>query len=183
MALLASDSRVFEIARKGPVTNSIAKKGHSGIYEGWRPPDGGAAYAHKGGLTVDDREKHRVLSYQARSGKKATAANRCAVMEKGRTPCAYGLEGGAVRTADAVEGGGRHWRDSAEAFAGPQAPATAAGNALGCLFDRRAVAQVEPQGRFGTFLERAGTGTIPPLFAGHAVVGERTSAGGLQRLP
>ena len=66
--LLAADNQVVEINRKGTVTDVLAKQGHSGIYEAWRLPDGGVAYAHKGGLAVFDREKHLILSHPARSG-------------------------------------------------------------------------------------------------------------------
>lgn len=81
--LLAADNQVVEINRLGKVTDSLAKQGHSGIYEAWRLPDGGIAYAHKGGLAVFDRQKNLVLSHPARNGTKGTEANSCAVMDGG----------------------------------------------------------------------------------------------------
>lgn len=81
--LLAADNQVVEIDRSGKVTDSIAKQGHSGIYEAWRLPDGGIAYAHKGGLAVFDRQKNLVLAHPASKGSKGTEANSCAVLDGG----------------------------------------------------------------------------------------------------
>ena len=81
--LLAADNQVIEVDRNGRVTDSIAKQGHSGIYDAWRLPDGGIAYAHRGGLAVFDAEKKPVLSHPARAGAKGTEANSCAVLEGG----------------------------------------------------------------------------------------------------
>lgn len=81
--LLAADNQVIEINRAGQVTELLARQGHSGIYEAWRLPDGGIAYAHKGGLAVFDREKKLVLAHPARSGTKGVEANSCAVLGGG----------------------------------------------------------------------------------------------------
>jgi hypothetical protein len=81
--LLAADNQVVEINRSFKVTDLIAGHGHSGIYEAWRLPDGGIAYAHKGGLAVFDRQKNLVLAHAARPGTKGTEANSCAVFAGG----------------------------------------------------------------------------------------------------
>ncbi len=81
--LLAADNQIVEINRAGKVTDSISGQGHSGIYEAWRLPDGGIAYAHKGGLAVFDRQKNLVLAHAARKGTKGTEANSCAVINGG----------------------------------------------------------------------------------------------------
>jgi hypothetical protein len=81
--LLAADNQVIEINRSRKVTDSISGLGHSGIYEAWRLPDGGVAYAHRQGLAVFDAKKTLVLSHAARPGNKGTEANSCAVLDNG----------------------------------------------------------------------------------------------------
>jgi len=81
--LLAADNQVIEVDRQGRVTDAIAKQGHSGIYDAWRLPDGGIAYAHRGGLAVFDAKKETVLSHPARAGAKGAEANSCAVLSAG----------------------------------------------------------------------------------------------------
>ena len=81
--LLAADNQVIEVDRHGKVTDAITKQGHSGIYDAWRLPDGGIAYAHRGGLAVFDAEKKPVLAHPARAGAKGKEANSCAVLEGG----------------------------------------------------------------------------------------------------
>lgn len=81
--LLAADNQVLEINRSGKVTDAISGRGHTGIYEAWRLPDGGIAYAHRQGLSVFDAQKNQVLSHPARPGSKGTEANSCAVLGGG----------------------------------------------------------------------------------------------------
>lgn len=81
--LLAADNQVVEINRSGAVTDLISKQGHSGIYDAWRLPDGGIAYAHKGGLAVFNRHKTLVLAHAARNSTRGTEANSCAVLDGG----------------------------------------------------------------------------------------------------
>jgi hypothetical protein len=81
--LLAADNQVLEVNREGQVTDSIAKQGHSGIYEAWRLPDGGIAYAHRNGLAVFDAQKRLVVSHPASRGAKGAEVNSCAVLEGG----------------------------------------------------------------------------------------------------
>ncbi|MEI6872743.1 MAG: hypothetical protein WCL08_10725 [Verrucomicrobiota bacterium] len=81
--LLAADNQVIEVDRQGRLTDAIAKQGHSGIYDAWRLPDGGVAYAHRGGLAVFDAQKKPVLSHPARAGAKGAEANSCAVLSGG----------------------------------------------------------------------------------------------------
>jgi hypothetical protein len=81
--LLAADCQVIEVDRQGRLTDSVARQGHSGIYDAWRLPDGGVAYAHRGGLAVFDAQKKPVLSHPARAGAKGAEANSCAVLEGG----------------------------------------------------------------------------------------------------
>jgi hypothetical protein len=81
--LLAADNQVVEVDRAGRVTDSLAKRGHGGIYEAWRLPDGGIAYAHSKGLAVFDAQKKVVLEHPARAGSKGTEANGCAVLDGG----------------------------------------------------------------------------------------------------
>ncbi len=98
--LLAADNQVVEINRQGSVTDSIAKQGHSGIYEAWRLPDGGVAYAHKGGLAVFDREKRPVVTHPARQGTKGTEANSCAVLDGGARFALMDSGVGQIRVVD-----------------------------------------------------------------------------------
>jgi hypothetical protein len=81
--LLAADSQVIEINRAGKVTDLLEHPGHGGIYDAWRLPDGGIAYAHRGGLAVFDAAKKLVLEHAARAGSKGAEANSCAVLEGG----------------------------------------------------------------------------------------------------
>ena len=81
--LLAADNQVLEVNREGQVTDSITRQGHSGIYEAWRLPDGGIAYAHKGGLAVFDAQKRLVVSHAVRRGTKGAESNSCAVLAGG----------------------------------------------------------------------------------------------------
>lgn len=81
--LLAADNQVLEVNRAGLLTDSLAKQGHGGIYDAWRLPDGGIAYAHSKGLAVFDSQKKLVLAHPARAGSKGTEANGCAVLDGG----------------------------------------------------------------------------------------------------
>ncbi len=81
--LLAADNQVVEINRAGQVTDVLKHSGHGGIYDAWRLPEGGIAYAHKGGLAVFDATKRLVLDHRARAGSKGAEANSCAVLDEG----------------------------------------------------------------------------------------------------
>lgn len=82
--LLAADNQVIEITREGTVTDVLRHSGHGGIYDAWRLPDGGIAYAHKGGLAVFDAEKKLVMEHKALAGPKGAEANSVAVLEGGK---------------------------------------------------------------------------------------------------
>jgi len=82
--LLAADTQVIEVDRAGKVTFVLKHPGHGGIYDAWRLPDGGIAYAHKGGLAVFDATKKLVMEHKARAGAKGAEANSVAVLEGGR---------------------------------------------------------------------------------------------------
>ena len=82
--LLAADNQVIEINRAGQVTNRLKHPGHGGIYDAWRLPDGGIAYAHKGGLAVFNAAKNLVMEHKARAGAKGAEANSVAVLEGGK---------------------------------------------------------------------------------------------------
>lgn len=82
--LLAADNQVIEINRAGKVTDLLKHPGHGGIYDAWRLPDGGIAYAHKGGLAVFDAAKKLVLDHKAVAGAKGAEANSVAVLEGGK---------------------------------------------------------------------------------------------------
>ena len=81
--LLAADTQVIEINRAGRVTEVLRHPGHDGIYDAWRLPDGGAAYAHRGGLAVYDAAKKLVLEHSSRPGSKGAESNSCAVLDGG----------------------------------------------------------------------------------------------------
>jgi hypothetical protein len=81
--LLAADNQVIEINRAGKVTDLLKHPGHGGIYDARRLPDGGIAYAHKGGLAVFDAKKKLVLEHHARAGSKGAEANSVAVLKDG----------------------------------------------------------------------------------------------------
>ncbi len=81
--LLAADNQVIEVNRAGKVTDLLKHPGHGGIYDAWRLPDGGIAYAHRGGLAVFDASKKLVLEHKARAGSKGAEANSIAVLEGG----------------------------------------------------------------------------------------------------
>lgn len=98
--LLAADNQVIEIDRSGKVTDCIAKLGHSGIYDAWRLPDGGIAYAHKGGLAVFDHQKTLVLTHLARTGPKGTEANSCVVFDEGKRFALMDSGVGQIRVVD-----------------------------------------------------------------------------------
>jgi len=82
--LLAADNQVVEINRAGKVTDLLKHPGHGGIYDAWRLPDGGIAYAHKGGLAVFDAAKKLVMEHKARESAKGVEVNSVAVLEGGR---------------------------------------------------------------------------------------------------
>ena len=82
--LLAADNQVIEIDRSGKVTDLLKHPGHGGIYDAARLPDGGIAYAHRGGLAVFDAEKKLVMEHKARAGEKGTEADSVAVLEGGK---------------------------------------------------------------------------------------------------
>jgi len=63
--LLAADNQVIEIDRGGKVVSVLKHPGHGGIYDAWRLPDGGIAYAHRGGLAVFDAAKKLVMEHKA----------------------------------------------------------------------------------------------------------------------
>ncbi len=81
--LLAADNQVLEINRAGRVKDVLKHPGHSGIYDAWRLPDGGIAYAHRGGLAVFDAAKKLVLEHAARGGSEGAEANSVAVLDGG----------------------------------------------------------------------------------------------------
>ena len=82
--LLAADTQVIEINRAGKVLTVWKHPGHGGIYDAWRLPDGGIAYAHKGGLAVFDATKKLVMEHKARAGANGAEANSVAVLEGGK---------------------------------------------------------------------------------------------------
>jgi hypothetical protein len=82
--LLAADNQVIEINREGRVTDRLKHPGHGGIYDARRLPDGGIAYAHKGGLAVFDAAKKLVLDHKAVAGANGAEANSVAVLEGGK---------------------------------------------------------------------------------------------------
>jgi hypothetical protein len=81
--LLAADNQVIEVNRSGKVTDLLKHPGHGGIYDAWRLPDGGIAYAYRGGLAVFDAAKKLVLDHKARAGARGAEANSVAVLEGG----------------------------------------------------------------------------------------------------
>jgi hypothetical protein len=82
--LLAADNQVIEIDRGGKVVSVLKHPGHGGIYDAWRLPDGGIAYAHRGGLAVFDAAKKLVMEHKAVAGPKGAEANSVAVLEGGK---------------------------------------------------------------------------------------------------
>jgi hypothetical protein len=81
--LLAADNQVIEVDRAGKVTAVLKHPGHGGIYDAWRLPDGGIAYAHRGGLAVFDAGAELVMEHKAGAGEKGVEANSVAVLEGG----------------------------------------------------------------------------------------------------
>jgi hypothetical protein len=82
--LLAADTQVIEINRAGKVLAVWKHPGHGGIYDAARLPDGGIAYAHRGGLAVFDAGKKLVMEHKAVAGAKGAEANSVAVLEGGK---------------------------------------------------------------------------------------------------
>jgi hypothetical protein len=82
--LLAADTQVIEINRAGKVLAVWKHPGHGGIYDAARLPDGGIAYAHRGGLAVFDAAKKLVMEHKAVAGPKGAEANSVAVLEGGK---------------------------------------------------------------------------------------------------
>jgi len=82
--LLAADNQVIEIDRTGKVVSVLKHPGHGGIYDAARLPDGGIAYAHRGGLAVFDAAKKLVMEHKAVAGPKGAEANSVAVLEGGK---------------------------------------------------------------------------------------------------
>jgi hypothetical protein len=83
--LLAADNQVIEIDRSGKVVSVLKHPSHGGIYDAARLPDGGIAYAHRGGLAVFDAGKKLVMEHKARAGGKGVEANSVAVLDGGKT--------------------------------------------------------------------------------------------------
>jgi hypothetical protein len=82
--LLAADTQVIEINRAGKVTDLLKHPGHGGTYDAWRLPDGGIAYAHKGGLAVFDAAKKLLMEHKASASAKGAEANSLALLEGGQ---------------------------------------------------------------------------------------------------
>lgn len=82
--LLAADNQVIEVNRAGKVTDLLKHPSHGGIYDAWRLPDGGVAYAHKGGLAVFDATKNLIMKHKAVAGAKGAEANSLVVLEGGK---------------------------------------------------------------------------------------------------
>lgn len=76
--LLAAGHQVVEVNRDGVVTATLRHPGHVGIYDAWRLPDGGIAYAHRKGLAVFDAQQRLLLEYPA-----ATEADGIAILAEG----------------------------------------------------------------------------------------------------
>ncbi len=81
--LLAADTQVIEINREGKVLEVLTHPHHGGIYDAWRLPDGGIAYAYHGGLAVYDAAKKLVLEHPSRAGTKGAESNSCVVLDGG----------------------------------------------------------------------------------------------------
>ncbi len=81
--LCAADTQVIEVNRAGQVTDVLKLPGQDGLYDAWRLPDGGIAYAHRGGLMVFDANKKLVLEHAAKTTDKGAEANSCAVLDGG----------------------------------------------------------------------------------------------------
>ena len=81
--LLAADTQVIEVNRAGRVTEILKHPGHDGIYDAWRLPDGGIAYAYRGGLAVYDASKKLVMEHASRAGSKGAESNSCTVLDGG----------------------------------------------------------------------------------------------------
>ncbi|MFM7604161.1 MAG: DUF1592 domain-containing protein, partial [Prosthecobacter sp.] len=73
-----------EIDRSGKVVSVLKHPGHGGIYDAARLPDGGIAYAHRGGLAVFDAAKKLIMEHKAVAGPKGAEANSVAVLEGGK---------------------------------------------------------------------------------------------------
>ena len=82
--LLAADNQVIEVNRAGKVTDLLKDPAHTGgIYDAWRLPDGGIAFAYIGGMALYDSNKKLVFNHPAKPGSKGVEANSCAVLEGG----------------------------------------------------------------------------------------------------
>jgi mono/diheme cytochrome c family protein len=101
--LLAADNQVIEVDRAGKVTEVLKHPGHGGIYDAWRLPDGGIAYAHRGGLAVFDASKKIVMEHKAVAGPKGAEANSVAVLEGGKK---FALMDSGVNQIRIVDRGG-----------------------------------------------------------------------------
>ncbi len=82
--LLAADTRIIEVNRAGRVTEVWKSTGNVGIYDAWRLPDGGIAYAHRRGLAVLDAKQKAVMSYRVGATAKDTEANSVEILEGGK---------------------------------------------------------------------------------------------------
>lgn len=82
--LLAADNQVIEIDRSGKVVSVLKHPGHGGIYDAARLPDGGIAYAHRGGLAVFDAAKKLIMEHKAVAAPKGAEANSVAVLDGGK---------------------------------------------------------------------------------------------------
>jgi hypothetical protein len=98
--LLAADNQVIEIDRSGKVVSVLKHPGHGGIYDAARLPDGGIAYAHRGGLAVFDAAKKLVMEHKAVAGPKGAEANSLAVLEGGKHFALMDSGVNQIRTVD-----------------------------------------------------------------------------------
>lgn len=101
--LLAADNQGIENDRSSKVVYILRHPRHGGIYDAARLPDGGIAYAHRGGLAVFDAAKKLVMQHKARPDNKSAEPNSVTALDGGKT-CALIFSGLSHRNPNTAAG-------------------------------------------------------------------------------
>jgi hypothetical protein len=95
--LLAAGHQVIEVDRSGKVTEILRYPGHTLIYDAWRLPGGGIAYAHRRGLALFDKAGKLILDHASVQGPTGQEADGITVLENGNQFALLDTGAGEIR--------------------------------------------------------------------------------------
>jgi hypothetical protein len=95
--LLAAGHQVVEVDRSGKVTEILRYPGHTLIYDAWRLPGGGIAYAHRRGLALFDKAGKLILDHASVHGPTGQEADGITVLDNGNQFALLDTGAGEIR--------------------------------------------------------------------------------------